>query len=190
MKTAIMIIICGLMLASCAVPERSVCVRTYEGITIATEATTSERGYQLWWGERHDAVGRESSVSEIGKREMGAVATAAIGAAAGAYLGGMPGAVLGGAGGAVAAMVGKEDRATTGTASTPVKARGMAIVNPQVDSLITPQALGIMGPAAREALKAYIRLNPEECRLSQIIGQEAVFALIDTLSAGGNQITK
>ncbi len=158
-----------MLIASCATPERINTLTTYHpNGNVATAAVSRETGFQLFIGERKDAQTPQSNESGIGKDQMGAVSIAAIGAVAGAYLGGMPGAVLGGAGGAAVGALGQDKEAEAPA---------------DVDALLNPQSLGAMSPAAREALKAYIRANPEKCRLCQVIGQENVFLLIDRLGA-------
>lgn len=174
-----------MMVAGCAMPERVITATTYDDGTTATITVSREIGYQLYWGERHDMQSGPgvANASDVSKTTMGSVATAAIGAAAGAYIGGMPGAVLGGVGGAAAGKL-SGDKTTTGTAQTlagALPATATSSGRMDVDSLLNPASLGAMSPDAREALKAYIRANPEQCRLCQIIGQENVFRLIDGL---------
>lgn len=117
---AFLILVALLMLFGCATPRRVIIARTWsgDGDTTRTEQIFNEEGFQLFFGERHDAYAGPGikGASEIGKTELGLTGRALIGAGAGLLAtGGNP------AGGAAGAVLGAASRAldkpTTGTTS-------------------------------------------------------------------------
>lgn len=98
------------LLAGCATPTRTVVCATLAGVSVSRET-----GWQLAWGERHDALSGVGANSEIGKRTIGVVGGSVAGGVIGA-VSGQPamGALVGTVAGGIAAAL-DEDRPTSGT---------------------------------------------------------------------------
>lgn len=172
---SIIAILALVLLAGCATPQRTVSSATYKDGKVIAQSTTSETGFQLWIGERHDVTSAPGTAagSDISKATVGALGGAAIGAAAGALAGSpLMGAALGTAAGGISQAV-----------STPSDAPASGAVSANSVPLLPSIDGAALTPANAGALKAYVAAHPESCRLVGLIGLDRTLALIDQIAA-------
>ena len=207
-----LVILSVLMLMGCTTPERIVSVATWgPGGTTSTLAFSRETGMQLWIGERDDTMAGPGTLatSKIGKATTEGTILGLAGLAAGAMSGSAPLALLGGAGGAVGGTMLENSTAKTTTSTAamlapvlaPLVAGKTSIQAPSAvtapsaatvtKSAVTGQALplmGLSGPSLAGAIKNYVHLHPEVCRLRGSMTEDEFNALADQVIGGINPI--
>jgi len=190
------------LLAGCATPRLESMTMTWApGTSLpATLARTTEEGYQLYFGARHQATAGPGALAsqDVDKSSTAATILGLAGIAAGAYTSGPIGAVAGGVGGAAvghyldggnapttstAALLAKTSLAGPGAAGPLSSAGGsQATVVTPGGALGGVLGSGAISPSVATFLKDYIKRNPSACKLVPLLGQDGVDQLIDQVT--------